>query len=64
VNLKLCPVCKKPFLAEKEFCPNCPQPLTWNQESYANIGCLLLTILPLVLMILFWLFLLFGALMN
>jgi hypothetical protein len=60
VNLKLCPVCRKPYLADKDFCPSCPEPMTWNQESYTNLGCLLLTILPLFGIILFWLFLFMG----
>jgi predicted amidophosphoribosyltransferase len=59
VKLKICPKCKRPFLADKEFCPHCPRP-EWNQESWANVGCLLATILPLFLMILFWLFFFLG----
>jgi hypothetical protein len=61
VAIKLCPKCRRPFLAEKEFCPNCPEPYTWNQESFANVGCLVATILPLVFLILFWLFLFLGV---
>jgi hypothetical protein len=64
VQLKLCPKCRRPYLANKEYCPNCPEPYAWNQESYANLGCLLLMILPLVLMIFFWLFLMMGALFR
>jgi hypothetical protein len=56
VKLKICKVCKRPFLKEKEFCPHCPEPYSWNQESRTNIGCLLAMIAPLFLMILFWLF--------
>ena len=56
VAIKLCPRCKRPFLAEKELCPHCPEPYMWNQESLANLGCLVATILPLFLLILFWLF--------
>lgn len=59
VELKLCPKCKRPFLATDEFCPKCPRP-EWNQESYMNVGCLLLMILPLVLLVLFWLFFFVG----
>ena len=59
--IKLCPKCRRPFLAEKEFCPHCPEPYTWNQESAANLGCIVATILPLVLMILFWLFMFLGV---
>ena len=61
VLLKLCPQCRKPFIAENGTCPHCPEPYTWNQESYANVGCLVLMILPLFLLILFWLVLIFGA---
>lgn len=43
-------------MADKESCPTCPEPHTWDQESYANVGCLLLMLLPLVLLIFFWLF--------
>ncbi|MGI8555735.1 MAG: hypothetical protein ACR2LT_05215 [Pyrinomonadaceae bacterium] len=59
MTLKLCPQCKRPFMASREFCPHCPR-TGWNQESLANLGCLLATILPLLLMILFWLFFIFG----
>ena len=60
VAIKLCPKCKRPFLAAKKDCPHCPEPYTWNQESWANVGCLMATLLPLVLLILFWLFLFLG----
>jgi hypothetical protein len=61
MQLKICPICKKPFLAIKEFCPKCPAPYSWNQESWTNVGCLLmLTALPLILMIFFWLFFFMG----
>jgi hypothetical protein len=60
VDLKLCPKCRRPYLAEKEWCPHCPEPYTWNQESYANLGCLLLMMTPILLMIMFWIFLFFG----
>jgi len=60
MQLKICKRCKRPFLANKEFCPHCPAPYTWNQESWANVGCLLAMILPIFLVVFFWLFLLFG----
>jgi len=43
-------------MAHKEFCPHCPEPYTWNQESWANVGCLAAMILPLIVMILLWVF--------
>jgi hypothetical protein len=64
MKLKICPACKKPFLADKQFCPNCPAPYTWNQESWANMGCLLMMFVPLVFLILFWLFFFFGIFMR
>jgi len=56
MSLKICKKCKRPFMAHKEICPHCPEPYTWNQESWANVGCLLAMILPLILMILMWVF--------
>jgi hypothetical protein len=53
VQLKICPGCKRPFLAEKQDCPHCPEPYAWNQESWANVGCLTAMIAPFFLMILF-----------
>jgi hypothetical protein len=64
VELKLCPRCRKPFLATKEHCPSCPEPPTLNQESWANLGCLLVTFLPIFGMILFWLLMFFGLFMR
>jgi len=60
VKLKICKRCKRPFLANKGSCPNCAVPYTWNQESYTNLGCLLAMILPIFLVVFFWLFLFFG----
>jgi hypothetical protein len=64
MSLKICQKCKRPFLAQKEFCPHCPEPYTWNQESWANLGCLLAMILPLLAMILFWFFFFFGLIFR
>ena len=64
VAIKLCPRCRKPYLAAKEFCPHCPEPYTWNQESYANVGCLLAMLMPLVGMILFWIFMFLGPFLR
>ncbi|MEO6588477.1 MAG: hypothetical protein ABIP06_04025 [Pyrinomonadaceae bacterium] len=59
MQLKICKTCKRPFLANNEFCPKCPPP--YNPDSYANLGCLLLsTVVPLFLFILFWLFFFLG----
>lgn len=52
--LKLCPQCKRPFLESEEFCPRCPQP--YDAGSWANLGCILLSLLPLAALILFWVF--------
>jgi len=58
VKLKICSHCKRPFLANKGACPSCPAP--YNPESYANLGCLLAMILPIFLVVFFWIFLFFG----
>jgi hypothetical protein len=63
VQLKLCPKCKRPYLATDEFCPKCPRP-QWNPESYMNVGCLLAMLLPLVGFIFFWLFFFFGVIIR
>jgi hypothetical protein len=63
VKLKLCPQCKRPFLATEEFCPKCPR-LEWDQESWVNVGCLLATIVPLFVLILFWFFFFFGIIFR
>ena len=44
-------------MAHKEFCSHCPEPYTWNQESLANVGCLVAMVVPLAVMILLWVFL-------
>jgi len=59
MRLKICKTCKRPFLANKEFCPQCPPP--YDPDSYANLGCLLLmTAVPLFGIILFWFLFFFG----
>jgi hypothetical protein len=64
VAIKLCAKCRRPFLAAKERCPHCPEPYTWDQESFANLGCLVATILPLVVLLLFWFFLFLGVFLR
>jgi len=59
VRLKICNRCKRPFLANKEFCTHCPAP--YNPDSLANIGCLLAMMLPLFMVVFFWIFLFFGV---
>ncbi|CAN5264929.1 hypothetical protein BH10ACI1_BH10ACI1_14480 [soil metagenome] len=52
-------------MADKEFCPKCPEPYTWNQESWMNLGCLLMmTVFPLLLIFLFWMFFFMGFLFR
>ncbi|HEX8249710.1 MAG TPA: hypothetical protein VF599_16145 [Pyrinomonadaceae bacterium] len=60
MEIKICHRCKRPFLANKGKCAHCPEPYAWNQDSWTNLGCLLITIIPLFLMILFWLFFFLG----
>jgi hypothetical protein len=63
VKLKLCPKCKRPFLETDEFCPKCPRPY-WNPESYMNLGCLLIMLMPLIGLIVFWLVFFLGPLFR
>ena len=51
-------------MADKEFCPSCPEPYSWNPESYANMGCMLAMMAPILFFVLFWLFLLFGMMIR
>ncbi|MBS1798137.1 MAG: hypothetical protein JSS81_30265 [Acidobacteria bacterium] len=64
MKLKICDRCKRPYLAGKKACPNCPAPYTWDQESWANLGCLVAMILPIFLVLLFWIFLFFGVFLR
>ncbi len=64
MEIKICPSCKRPFLASKGACAHCPQPYAYNQDSWANLGCLLMTVIPLFVMILFWLFFFLGIFMR
>jgi hypothetical protein len=59
MKLKLCSNCKRPYLANKDFCPKCPK-IEWNQESWMNVGCLLAMVSPLFIMIFLWLLFFFG----
>ena len=45
MELKTCPNCKSPYLAEKKNCPRCGTEYQWNPESWANAGCLVLMII-------------------
>ncbi|HLM02920.1 MAG TPA: hypothetical protein VK400_17845 [Pyrinomonadaceae bacterium] len=60
MEIKICHRCKRPFLAAKGACAHCPDPYGYNPDSRANLGCLLVTIIPLFLMIIFWLFFFLG----
>ncbi|HEV8159888.1 MAG TPA: hypothetical protein VGP58_12715 [Pyrinomonadaceae bacterium] len=51
-------------MASHEFCQHCPPPYTWNQESWANVGCLLAMILPLFALIFLWFVFFFGFLFR
>ncbi|MCW5960898.1 MAG: hypothetical protein KIS76_12110 [Pyrinomonadaceae bacterium] len=64
MKLKICPKCKRPFLESKEFCPDCPEPYSWNQESWSNMGCLVLMILPVAIFVFVWLFLVIAVLLR
>lgn len=52
MELKTCPNCKSPYLADQPNCPRCGAEHSWNQESYLNVGCLLLMLLLAALFVL------------
>jgi hypothetical protein len=55
MELKLCPICEKPYLATEEHCPHCPRdPFEGKEESYGSLGCIVISILALIGMIIFW----------
>lgn len=53
MELKVCKKCKRAFNAEESACPDCGHwaEYTWDQESWANVGCLLALILIILLMV-------------
>ena len=66
MELKTCPNCGKPHLASVERCPHCPreEDYEWNQESWANVGCLVLMVLFAFLLILLPLLMIGGAFLR
>jgi hypothetical protein len=55
VKIIVCELCKRPFLESKGECPHCPGP--YNQDSLIGVGCLILMILPIIGVLLGWIFL-------
>jgi hypothetical protein len=47
-------------MASSEFCPRCPQPYSWNQESWLNMGCLLAMVGVVVGLVFLSLVMIFG----
>ena len=48
MDSKVCPNCLKAHLATADFCPRCgraAKPYHWDQDSPANVGCLILFVL-------------------
>ena len=45
MELKICPNCNSPYLASQKSCPRCGEQYEWNQESWLNVGCLMLMLL-------------------
>ncbi|HZH34241.1 MAG TPA: hypothetical protein VEX64_05335 [Pyrinomonadaceae bacterium] len=64
MELKTCPNCQKPHLASLEQCPHCPPDYEWNQESWANVGCLLGMMLFVFLMVLLPLLMIAGMFLR
>jgi len=48
MELNVCPACGRAYKAAAASCPRCHRPsgaYQWDQESGANVGCLLLLVL-------------------
>jgi hypothetical protein len=55
MDLKLCPKCQKPYLESQEYCPRCPRdPWEGKEESYGSLGCIVISIMALIGMMIFW----------
>jgi len=52
MELKLCPKCERPLLADVEKCPHCGNEYEWNQESWLNVGCMMAMIVFVFFLIL------------
>ena len=55
VQLKICQRCKRPFLTRQGACSHCPEPASWNRKSWAGFVRLAAIVLPLLVMLAFWL---------
>jgi uncharacterized OB-fold protein len=62
--LKLCPNCQKPYLDTEEYCPRCPSPKEENARAVSTLGCVLITVVAIMIMTLFWLFLFLSMFMR
>lgn len=51
MELKICERCKKPYLADAEKCPHCPEDYEWNQDSWANACCLIIAVIFALLLV-------------
>ncbi|MBC7798599.1 MAG: hypothetical protein H7Z37_17145 [Pyrinomonadaceae bacterium] len=45
MDLKICEKCDSPYLVSAEYCPRCPEPYTYDQDNWANVGCLVIMLL-------------------
>jgi hypothetical protein len=65
--LEVCPACGRAYKVGADSCPQCQrssEPYQWDQESGANIGCLLALVLFALLLVLSPLLLLSGFLFR
>jgi predicted amidophosphoribosyltransferase len=54
MEIKVCKKCNRAFNAEESRCPSCgrwSEPYSWDEESWANMGCLLVMIFMVLMMI-------------
>jgi hypothetical protein len=54
MEIKVCKKCNRAFNAEESRCPNCgrwAQPYSWDEESWANMSCLLAMVFIIFLLI-------------
>ncbi|MEP6924828.1 MAG: hypothetical protein ABI954_10215 [Pyrinomonadaceae bacterium] len=64
MELKICPNCKSPYMASQKTCPRCGEDYEWNQESWLNVGCLILMMLFALSLILLPVLMLGGMLFR
>lgn len=60
MKVRVCSACKKPYMDSDGYCPRCPSAHNLNADSLGHLGCMILMTLPVLIAVLFWLFLLIA----